>query len=216
MRLLSIITALFSLLVIACSGSSSSQSPLLYTISDPGGTPDGVTVTAAGGVYITDIGTGEIKTVDSDGTATTITYLDDAVGATTHPDGITSTIAPDGTVTLYVADTGSSDPEGGTFSTDGSIIKIDIAADGTATPNPEFVDSTTLQSPSGIAADPAGNLYVADQATGDVFKIPVTSGNAGTPISLTGGSSVDVEQPHGLTLVANDDGSITLYSTDQG
>jgi len=93
-------------------------------------------------------------------------------------------------------------------------MKIDIAK-GT---EDVFVNSDLLENPSGIAADGQGNLYVADQKTGEIYKIPVdSSGIAGDleklDISTTG---VEIVEPHGLALVTNSDGTISLYITDEG
>lgn len=197
--LLSIIAV--TLVLSACNPGGSST---VVTVADVGGSPDGVTVTDTGNIYITDIGSGDVKQVEEDGTVTVIASLDTKLGKDTHPDGITSVTDGTGDI-LYVTDTG-------TGAGDGSVVKIDTGT-GTVT---TFVDSTTLNTPTGIAADNAGNLYVADQGTGEIYKIPVTGGGPGTMVSLTGSASISLDQPHGLTLVNNDDGSITLYTTDQG
>ncbi|HOP29513.1 MAG TPA: NHL repeat-containing protein [Spirochaetota bacterium] len=205
---------LFSLIFInACSGSSS-NGPRVVTIADLDGNPDGVTVADSGNIYVTDIVSGEVIQITPGGGATVIADLD-STADNTHPDGITSVTGGSGNEILYVTTTGSSDPEGGTLSTDGTVQKIDTTT-GTVT---EFVGSTTLDNPTGIAADESGNLYVADQGTGNIYKIPVdSSGNPGSIINLTTTlpAGVDIEEPHGLTLVTNSDGSITLYTTDEG
>jgi len=186
-----------SLVLSACTSNSDTR---VVTVADVGGNPDGVTVADSGTIYITDIGSGDIKQVNEDGTSSVVANL-----GGTHPDGITS--VPEGSSEiLYVAETG-------TGTGDGLVVKIDPDT-GTVT---TFVDSTLLDSPAGIAADESGNLYVADQGSGDVYKIEVDSEGAYVRIeSLTDGSGVDVEAPHGLTLVTNEDNSITLYTTDQG
>jgi len=180
----------------------------VVTVADVGGNPDGVTVAESGNIYITDISSGEIKRIDEDGT---VTVIADLAG---HPDGIAA--MTDGTSDiLYVADTGSVGDGG---STDGSIIKIIVPSSGPVTTTPDFVDSTILENPTGIAVDNTGNIYVADQGTGDVYRIPVTGGVAGTPASLTDSlpPGVTLDESHGLTLATNEDDSITLHTTDQG
>ncbi len=203
-RLVLILIAL-SMAVAACSSDSGSK---VVTIADVGGHPDGVTVADSGNIYITDIVSGEIKQVAEDGTVTVVADLD------AHPDGITA--ITDGTTDiLYIADTGSA--VDGT-STDGSITKIEVQSNGIVTTTEDFIGTTDLDNPSGIAADSNGNLYVADQQTNNVYRINMTNGVPGTPESLTDspGFGVEINDPHGLTLVTNDDGSITLYTTDQG
>lgn len=197
----------FAVIFMSCSSGHKNK---VDTLADVGGSPDGVTVTDNGNIYITDISSGEIKEVTEDGVVTIITDL----GTDSHPDGITS--VTDGTTDiLYVADTGTG---GSLLSTDGSIVKVEVKGDGTVTTTADFVNSDVLDNPTGIAADSSGNLYVADQGTGDIYRIPVSSGSAGTPVSLTDSlpSGVTLDEPHGLTLVTNSDNSITLYTTDQG
>lgn len=203
---------LLSLIFInACSGNGSKSKSGVETIADVGGNPDGVTVTDSGEIYITDIQSGEVIQVTPEGETSIIVEA----GNISHPDGITSVTADGGDVILYVAEIGSGDPEGASLPSDGTIRKIDIETGVVTT----FVDSTIIDAPTGIAADDSGNLYVADQATGDVYKIPVDeSGNAQTPINLTEilPEGVDIESPHGIALVTNDDDSLSIYITDQG
>ena len=198
----------------ACSHSDSDSGRQVTTIADLGGNPDGVTVADSGNIYVTDISSGEVIQITPAGQTSVIADLD-STSDNTHPDGITSVTDGSGNEILYIATTGSNDPEGGTLSTDGTIRKVDVNTGSVTT----FVNSTVLNNPSGIAADKSGNLYVAEQ-TGALYKIPVDgSGNPGTPVNLTTGiasSGADIEAPHGLTLVTNTDGSITLYTTDQG
>jgi sugar lactone lactonase YvrE len=195
-------------LTIACSHSGSSD-PEVVTIANVGGNPDGVTVAPSGNIYITDIGSGDIKQITPEGEVTTITNIGN------HPDGIVAT-TESGKDILYVTDTGSTDPEDSAWSADGSVKRIVVNSKTDVTVS-TFVDSTVLENPTGIALDASDNLYVADQGTGDVYRITVTAGTAGTPVSLTrNAASVDIDQPHGLTLITNSDSTISLFTTDQG
>ncbi|PKL38431.1 MAG: hypothetical protein CVV44_11125 [Spirochaetae bacterium HGW-Spirochaetae-1] len=176
----------------------------VITLADVGGNPDGVTVAESGNIYITDIVNGDVKKIDENGT---VTLIDNLAG--TNPDGITA--VTDGTnEILYVTDTGG-------FTADGTIIKITVQSNGTVTTTTDFVDSTELDNPTGIAVDGSGNIYVADQGTGDVFRITDPGEFTQTIESLTDPhvASADLGEPHGLTLVTNEDDSITLYTTDQ-
>lgn len=204
-----ILPCLLSLLLFAACGINEKMVSVV-TLADVGGSPDGVGIADSGNVYVTDIDSGEIKQIDNEGEVKTVADLTDTVAS--HPDGIVAVTEEPGDV-LYVADTGST---GDATATDGSIKKIEVSSDGTSTIT-DFVDSTHLDSPACIARDDDGNLYVADQGTGDVYKIPVTGGTAGTPESLTDTLTpgVTLANPHGLTLTTNEDGSITLYTTDQ-
>ncbi len=194
------------ILITACSGGGSN--PRVVTIADVGGSPDGVTAADSGYIYITDIDTGEIIQISPDGG---ITVVADIEG---NPDGITAVTDSSGNDILYVSVTGTDDPE--TLSTDGYIAKIDVeTGDETV-----FVNSNTLNNPTGIAADEDGNLYVADQDGGKIYKIPVGSdGAAGDLVELidTSGypAGVDLTEPHGLALLTNSDDSISLFITDE-
>ncbi len=193
-----------SVIITACNSGGGTN---VVTVADVGGNPDGVTVADSGNIYITDIASGEVIQVEEDGAAVVVADLDSELAAVIHPDGITS-VSNGTSEILYVTDTGTG--AGG-----GSIIQIDPAT-GTVT---TIVDDTSLDTPTGIAADSEGNLYVADQGTGDVYKIEVDENGSvvGTPQSLTDGvTGADLEEPHGLTLITNEDNSITLYTTDQG
>jgi sugar lactone lactonase YvrE len=194
----------------ACN-SSNSNDPKVVTVATVGGSPDGVTVADSGNIYITDIDSGTISQIDTEGN---VTVIEDTTSTVTiiEPDGITA-VTSGTTDIIYVADAGSASD---TSTTDGSIIKISVTSDGTVTTT-EFLNDLTLTNPTGIASDNSGNLYVADQGTGHIYKIPVTGDTAGAPVSLTNSlpASVDLLEPHGLTLVTNDDNSITLYTTDQ-
>ncbi|HQO03993.1 MAG TPA: hypothetical protein PLI62_17185 [Spirochaetota bacterium] len=213
MRYVILSLILFSLFMTAC-GSNSDDGTSVVTVADVGGNPDGVAVAGSGNIYITDVASGEVKKIDPNGQVTVVADLDTVTGHTTHPDGITA-VTTGTTDVLYVADMGSASSG---FSTDGSILKIEVAEDGSVTTTESFVDSAVLNNPTGIAADNSGNLYVADQATGNVYKVAVTGGVAGVPQSLTGSlpAGVDLAEPHGLTLETNSDNSITLYTTDPG
>lgn len=187
--------SIFSLFFIACSKEDRGSSTSVVTVADVGGNPDGVTVSDAGNIYITDIVSGEIKKVNDDGTVEIIADL----GESSQPDGITAVTDANGNDILYVALIGT---EG---TNDGKIVKIDTSQ------NPITPEDycTGLTDPSGIAADTEGNLYVADES-GVIYKID--SPESKFEIDLTG--LVDLEKPHGLTITSNDD-RIILYTTDQ-
>ncbi len=208
------IALLLILLVTGCSGSDTDNEDSVTTIASPGGKPDGVTVTDEGDVYITDIESGEVKQVTDEGETVIITDLGDQ----SHPDGLTSVIDGDSTI-LYISDSGSAGEDPETYSTDGSIKQVIIDEDGEVTTN-EFVDSTVLENPTGIAVDDDGNVYVADQGSGDIYRISVNDGVAASPESIsdmgTAEAGVSINEPHGVAVQTNTDGSITLYITDQG
>lgn len=180
------------------------------TVATVGGCPDGVTVSAAGNVYITDICSGEVDKIGTTGEKTIIV----PAGEIDNADGITTYTTVEGKEILYVTETGTDPVTGEIVSSDGSIKKIDVDT-GVVT---EFVAPGVISNPTGIAADSLGNLYVADQA-GSIYEVPVDeNGDAETPVSLTANppADINIEAPHGLALVENTGGSVTLYVTDQG
>ncbi len=194
--------------LISCSSGSGSTS--VETIANLGGSPDGVTVAESGNIYVTDIDSGNVIQITEDGGISTIYTVSGG-----HPDGIVA-VTNGTTDIVYVADTGST---AGGSSTDGSIIKLEVSDDGSVSDTTGFVNSLVLDSPSGLALDNDGNLYVTDEYSGNVYKIPIDgSGNAGTPENLTGSldAGVDIENPHGLTISVNEDNSVVLYATDAG
>lgn len=198
-----------TLFLSACSDSIPTATEV-DVIADVGGCPDGVTTSETGKIYITDICDGSVKKINDDGTSTVIV----APGVIEAPDGITTVTTDAGKEILYVTETGTDPVTGEIISTDGSIKKIDVNT-GVVT---EFVDNSIIKNPTGISADSEGNLYVADQS-GFVYKVPVDeSGDAQTPVDLTAElpSGVNIEAPHGLTLVEDEDSNVTLYVTDQG
>jgi len=101
----------------------------------------------------------------------------------TEPQGI----ALDASGNIYVADPGNS-----------GITEI-FAAGGTTTILPGF-----FSAPLGVALDAAGNIYIADGGTGPstaaVYKVPVTGGVAGTPVTL--GNPGDFGAPGSIAVDA--------------
>ncbi len=176
----------------------------------------GMAFDSAGNLYVADTLNNTIRKISSTGVVTTFAGL---AGRTSSVDGSATTarfedpyaIAADGSGNLYVAD-----------ATDHSIRKI--TSDGTvstfAGKGGSFgsTDATgadaRFRAPLGIAADSAGNVYVADTGNATVRKITPTgvvttlAGSAGQGGSADGtGSSARFMSPYGITV----DGSGTVY-----
>jgi sugar lactone lactonase YvrE len=137
--------------------------------------PTGIAVSRSGDVYVTDtnncvirkISAGRVSTLagagpsscgSADGTATSAQF--------NRPTGI----ALDASDNLYVADTVSNKirritPQGVVTTIAGSGVSG--SADGTGS-------SATFNTPTGIAVDTVGNLFVSEYATGKIRKITVT------------------------------------------
>jgi sugar lactone lactonase YvrE len=127
--------------------------------------PGGVAVDGAGNVYVADTGNNTVREIAPGGAVTTLAGTADPVGGGgdgtggaaqfNHPGGI----AVDSSGNVYVADTGSSTlrriAPGGVVTTLGGDAGQTGSSDGVG-------GAAQFNSPSGVAADGAGNVYVAD------------------------------------------------------
>jgi sugar lactone lactonase YvrE len=108
----------------------------------------------------------------------------------------TSGLAIDGTGTLYV-------------SSGASVYSL---LPGATTLSPVATTGVTLKTPTGLAVDPRGDLYIADSGNNAVYEVPLGGGTAfdlplpglAAPASLSG--------PTGLAV----DDNLTLYIADTG
>ena len=129
--------------------------------------PMGVTVDAAGNVYIADTGNNQvIETLPGGGNHTTLN------NGLNGPQGV----AVDGAGNVYIADTGDNQvvmvpPGGGNQTTFGG-----------------------LNGPQGVAVDGAGNVYIADTGNNQVVMVPVGGGGQATLVTgLNGPRGVAVD-----------------------
>jgi sugar lactone lactonase YvrE len=183
--------------------------------------PTGVAVDAAGNIYVADETNNDIRKITPGGVVTTL-----AGGTEGYADGTgaaaqfwsPSAIAVDGAGNLYVTDTYNQRirkiTPAGAVST--------IAGSGPTGPgNGGFADGagTTqalFNSPSGIAVDPAGNLYVADFNNSKIRKISPSGVVSTIAGSVDGeadgqGSAAEFGGPNGIAL----DRSGNIYVTDR-
>jgi uncharacterized protein (TIGR03437 family) len=144
--------------------------------------PQGVAVDAAGNLYIADTDNHRIRQVAATGVISTFagtgqaTYSGDNVGGT----GITSSsgdggpavkssvvlptdVATDSAGNVYIADYGNSKIR---VVSKGVIHSIAGSSDGANPIDGETAVSVRLNGPTGVAADPAGNVYLAEGSIG--------------------------------------------------
>jgi sugar lactone lactonase YvrE len=166
--------------------------------------PQGFTFDVNGNLYIADTGNSRIRKVDSStGIITTIAgtgtpgFLDNTtalLGQLNQPTGITVGVAADGSFSIYIADF-----------VNNRIRKIDmttgvlstVAGNGTPgyTGDTQSALGATLNSPTSVATDAAGNLYIADFENSVIRKVNSSTGNittlAGTGTAPFSGDGFD-------------------------
>lgn len=155
--------------------------------------PIGLTVDGSGNVYVTDRANQTIRKITSGGVVTT---LAGAVGIAGSTDGTGSSarfnfpigVAVDGTGTVYVADRGNHTirkiTSGGVVTTLAGTVGAAGSANGTGS-------AARFDFPTGLVADSAGNLFVADHYNDTIRKI--ASGGVVTTLAGLAGSSGSVD-----------------------
>jgi sugar lactone lactonase YvrE len=185
--------------------------------------PWGVAVDSAGNVYIADQLNNRVRKLAADGTISTLAgkgsagYSGDGGAASSaelyHPCGV----AVDSAGNVYIADTANEVVRkvttGGTISTvAGMAHTAAYAGDGGA------ATSASLNKPTGVALDAAGNLYIADSFN-HCIRMVATSGTittvAGNSFSGSEGdggpaTSASLNTPQGVAV----DGAGNLYIAD--
>jgi sugar lactone lactonase YvrE len=183
--------------------------------------PTGVTVDLNGNVYVADTGNDTIRVISSAGTVTTLAGSPGNAGSA---DGSASSarflspsgVAVDSAGNVYVADTGNNTirviTSAGTVTTLAGSVGFTGSADGAGS-------SARFSSPSGIAVDAAGNIYVSDRGNNTIRMVTsagvvtTLAGLAGTPGFADGtGRSARFSSPSGIAV----DGAGTIYVADTG
>jgi sugar lactone lactonase YvrE len=181
--------------------------------------PQGIAVDTAGDLYIADKNNHRIRRVAPDGTITTVAGTGTA-GTTGDGGPATSAqllnplaVALDSTGNLYVADKSSQVRK---VDVSGNITHIAGTGTGGYSGDSGPASTAALSGPSGLAADFAGNLYIADTGNLRVRKISTggiistyagngtfgSSGDSGLAIDaqLAGPVGVSVEYPNTLYI----------------
>jgi len=183
--------------------------------------PTGVAADASGNLYIADTSNNQVLIVDSLGGITTIgtgtpSYSGDNLAANSTNTGLNApkAVAVDTIGNLYIADTGNHRVRkvaavGGKITAASKITTV--AGNGIAgySGDGALATAASLKSPTGVAVDATGNIYIADNGNYRVRKVAAT----GSLISkIAGDGSAATLTAYALALAPNGD----LYIADSG
>jgi trimeric autotransporter adhesin len=183
--------------------------------------PSAVAVDAAGNIYISDFGNNRIREVDAkSGIITTIAgngtsgYSGDGAAATAAELNNPRGLSVDAAGTVYVADFGNNcirKISGGIITTIAGNGNSGYSGDGGA------AASAQLNSPTAVAVDAFGNIYISDTYNNRIRKvssgiITTVAGNGNKNYSGNNGpaTSASLNTPYGVAL----DASGNLYIAD--
>lgn len=184
--------------------------------------PGGITIDMQGNVYLADTANHRVRKITVDGIITTFAgngtagYLGDNGQAANAQLSSPASVSADGAGNLYIADTGnhkirSVAPNG--------IIRT-IFGNGTPGSSGDGGNGSNAQlnSPEGVTADPAGNLYISDtgnhkirKGTGPNKTASTFAGNGIAGYGGDGGAAIEAQlnAPTGITI---DTGGNILFS----
>ena len=183
--------------------------------------PAGITVDAAGDLYVSDSGNSTIRQISAAGVVSTLAGTAGVSGTADGPGQAAQFYLPSGLATdnagnVYVADSGNNTirkiTAAGVVATFAGTVGIQGSADGLAA-------QAAFSYPTGVAADVAGNLYVTDSGNNTIRKInsagAVTTA-AGSPSGIGAtdatGAAARFNQPEGIAI----DAVGNLYVADSG
>ena len=182
--------------------------------------PTGVTVDAAGNLYISDTGNHRIRRVDTRGSLTTVAgtgargYSGDGRPATSAYLSVPTAVTVDTSGNLYIADSDNEcirrvDTRGRITTVAGTGARGYSGDGGSAI-------GASLDSPKGVAVDGTGNLYIADSNNDRIRRVDATGGIvtiAGGGYSGDNGAAIQaqLDNPFGVAM----DGAGNLYIADR-
>ena len=192
--------------------------------------PYGVAVDNDGNVYVADTGNSTVRKLTPSGPDWVVSTIAGLAGSAGVTDGNNSSarfrfpmgLAVDGSGNIYVADEGNSTireitPSGANWAVNTIAGKAGISGSTNG-----IGSAAQFESPSGIAVDGGGNVYVADNMSCTIRKLVLTGGNwvVGTiagQASKSGsadgiGSAARFSNPTGIAV----DSGGNLYVADEG
>jgi uncharacterized protein (TIGR03437 family) len=215
-----------SILASFCAGAAIAQQYTISTVAGSGAAgfadgaangaqfnlPGGILVDSSGKLYVADSANHRIRTV-SGGIVSTVAgngtggYAGDPGSATSAELLSPGAVAVDGSGNLYIADTGNHvirKVSGGNISLFAGVPGVYgyQGDNGLAT-------GALLNSPSGVAVDAAGNVYISDSGNNLVRKIDITTLNITAVFGLKGTAN-SLYYPTGIVL----DSSGAIYVAD--
>src|SRR5438874_1210236 len=182
--------------------------------------PDGIAVDSSGNLYVADTLNSTIRKITSTGVVTTLAGTPGGIGSAdgtgsaarfNYPDALTVA----GT-TLYVSDTYNSTirkvTSAGVVTTFAGTAGVPGSTDGTG-------NAAQLDHPFGVAADKAGNVYVADTLNSTIRKITsagVVTTLAGTPgvIGSADGSGSAAQFFYAFAVAVDGAGNVYVGDTN--
>jgi uncharacterized protein (TIGR03437 family) len=170
--------------------------------------PFGIALDSKGNLYIGDqlnwrvreVTGGTISTVAGDGTPG---FTGDAAAATSAELSVVSGVAVDSSGNLYISDTNNCvirKVAGGNITTYvGSDTNYNVVCGGTG--DHGLATSAEIDTPTGLAVDASGNLYIADTGNGRIRIVTASNGNI---TSLSTGNFI-LSRPKGVAVDAAGD-----------
>ncbi len=197
-------------------GGAATQAQLEY--------PDGIAVDAAGNVYVSDLAANVVRLIAANGTVSTYAgqgtagYTGDGGAAAQAQLSAPMGLALDAAGNLYIADSGNNAvrkvAKGGVITTFAGNGSAGFSGDGAA------ANLGALNQPEGVAADPAGLVYIADTFNNRVRVVAlggIIQTAAGTGVSsFEGDGGAPATAGFFLPTDVATDGAGNLYIADYG